>query len=444
MKTFTVTILVTYFITSTVSQIINPFSDEGCDVQRSCFRKPTDCNGTSGDTACEMFISWWPTTDGESTNFALFGAAEGYIAVGISRSVGMPDTDVYACTSQSTVKRSYNAAEGKSNDAKELMGVSDISVSIEDSYIKCQFTRQQTLANGDATFFDISGDNEYFSLMSAGNMLAPSGNILFHNVDKESSNEAVSFNKVGNVKVDDTSFKLFKAHGAMMATAWIGFAAPGITVARYMKPSWEGKAPCGQKVWFLIHRINMLLTFILTCAAFVCIFVAKKGFISLEVAGTTRFVHAIFGCTIMALALINVTMAIFRPHPGEPKRKYYNWAHRSVGILALTLSAVTMLLGLNINDPFLEKLPPSAFWVLVGFVPVQLMVWLLHEILPRTMTVYKAPEENNIGMNEDKNIVAERVINEDPPYKQIIHNLYNLVVIFTSTWVSVMICTTQR
>ncbi|PIK58159.1 putative ferric-chelate reductase 1 isoform X2 [Apostichopus japonicus] len=353
MKTFTVTILVTYFITSTFSQIINPFSDEGCDVQRSCFRKPTDCNGTSGDTACEMFISWWPTTDGESTNFALFGAAEGYIAVGISRSVGMPDTDVYACTSQSTVKRSYNAAEGKSNAPKELMGVSDISVSIEDSYIKCQFTRLQTLANGDATFFDISGDNEYFSLMSAGNMLAPSGNILFHNVDKESSNEAVSFNKVGNVKVDDTSFKLFKAHGAMMATAWIGFAAPvldtqGVCTGLVIAHCYE------------IHRINMLLTFILTCAAFVCIFVAKKGFISLEVAGTTRFVHVQSLVVLLwPLALINVTMAIFSP----PRRKYYNWAHRSVGILALTLSAVTMLLGLNINDPFLEKLPPSAFWV---------------------------------------------------------------------------------
>ena len=39
------------------------------------------------------------------------------------------------------------------------------------------------------------------------------------------------------------------------------------------------------------------------------------------------------------LYLFQPIMALFRPHPGEPNRVYFNWAHWGVGTLAHTLSS---------------------------------------------------------------------------------------------------------
>lgn len=426
-----------------ISQINNPYSSEGCGKVRTCFSKPPDCDGPTGSDACEMFASWWPSNDNESTHFALFGHSRGYIAVGISKSMGMPDTDVYACTSLNAVKRSYNIPNNKFNEPKTLIGVSDETVTFEDNIVKCQFRRQQSLENGDDTYFNLSGDHLYYSLIALGNNLGNDGTITIHDIDKQSSDKPVSFSSVDKVDTDVTAYKLTKAHAALMIIAWIGFAAPGITVARYFKPAWEKKTACGEKVWFAIHRFDMTTAFLLACAAFVLIFVAERDYVGPS-EGTTRFLHAIFGTTIMGLAILNVIMAIFRPHPGTPRRIYYNIAHRSVGLLALTLSVITIFLGLNIKDPFLPNVSETAFWVLVGFVGFHLLTWLLFEVLPIMIKPKKAPESDDLPLEKETGSVNEDEIDQDPLYKRVLLNVYSLVVIFTSTWVATMVIISKQ
>ena len=43
-------------------------------------------------------------------------------------------------------------------------------------------------------------------------------------------------------------------------------------VARYFKPTWTGAQCCSKDIWFVIHRLMMVLTWFLTLAGFFLIF----------------------------------------------------------------------------------------------------------------------------------------------------------------------------
>lgn len=72
------------------------------------------------------------------------------------------------------------------------------------------------------------------------------------------------------------------------------------------------------------HRFFMILTWSMTIAAFVIIFV-ELGEWSSEV------IHASLGLATTILAFIQPFMAAARPHPGAPRRPLFNWAHWFVG-----------------------------------------------------------------------------------------------------------------
>lgn len=72
----------------------------------------------------------------------------------------------------------------------------------------------------------------------------------------------------------------------------------------------------------------MVLTWGLTMAAFVLIFVELKEW------SNENNPHAILGTITTILCFFQPIGAYFRPHPGTPKRPIFNWVHWLVGNVA--------------------------------------------------------------------------------------------------------------
>ncbi|MGH0153005.1 UNVERIFIED_CONTAM: hypothetical protein FKN15_047321 [Acipenser sinensis] len=82
-----------------------------------------------------------------------------------------------------------------------------------------------------------------------------------------------------------------------------------------------------------VHRILMSSTVLLTCVAFILPFVYRGGWS--KHAGA----HPFLGCTVMALAVLQLVMAIFRPHPNTPRRLIFNWMHWGTGTISRIIAA---------------------------------------------------------------------------------------------------------
>lgn len=65
----------------------------------------------------------------------------------------------------------------------------------------------------------------------------------------------------------------------------------------------------------------MVLTWLLTLAAFILIFVELKDW------SNESNPHAILGTVVTILCFLQPIGAYFRPHPGTTKRPIFNWLH---------------------------------------------------------------------------------------------------------------------
>lgn len=72
------------------------------------------------------------------------------------------------------------------------------------------------------------------------------------------------------------------------------------------------------------HRFFMILTWSMTIAAFVIIFVELGEW-------SSETIHASLGLATTILVFIQPFMAAARPHPGAPRRSLFNWVHWFVG-----------------------------------------------------------------------------------------------------------------
>ena len=79
---------------------------------------------------------------------------------------------------------------------------------------------------------------------------------------------------LGTVSSLTASKNLFvKLHGAFMIGAWVLFASVGMFLARYFKQDWTSAAKCCKiDQWFLWHRSLMAITWGLTIAGVILIF----------------------------------------------------------------------------------------------------------------------------------------------------------------------------
>ncbi|XP_075215602.1 putative ferric-chelate reductase 1 homolog [Lycorma delicatula] len=368
----------------------DPIYDD-CNVLKNCFGYPDDC---INDESCTGIVT--VLVEGGRYQFELKGKTSGYIAVGLSNDTMMGGDSVMECvydpnSPSSNIKlfMSWNRPGEKSNTRNKVKqtGVNLLSSSYEDGNIYCKFTRDvKTTVEG--KIFDLAND-KYYLLLAAGSAVK-SEHVRYHDIFATSSGQLKALSDVGSF---GAASKLYiRLHGAFMIAAWIGFASLGIVLARYFKQTWVGVSHCGKDVWFAWHRFFMILTWLLTIAGFVLIFVEIGEWVQ----GSSQ-THAILGVVASVLCFIQPFMAAFRPHPGGRRRPLFNWLHWLVGNTAHIFAIVAIFLAVQLKK---AELPDWMDWILVAFVAFYVLVHLILSLFGCISERQGAKRINAFPMND--------------------------------------------
>ncbi|XP_070562707.1 ferric-chelate reductase 1-like isoform X2 [Ptychodera flava] len=360
-------------------------TSDGCGTTKGCYQDPAGCSDRSD---CNVLITW--QEDGDNIIFQLLGKMEvtgnEYVAIGFSNDQSMGDDDVWGCVNNGgpiVLAHSYNT--GKSNAAETLDGSSDAIGSFVDSVVQCQFTLEKTLSakRRKRATEDFDLNDQYYLLIARG----PKIEVSPPRVSKHSVTPIITTSKIDFTGTDVLSGgaganPMLKAHASFMVLGWIGLASVAIILAKYFKPMWPNSTLMGQKVWFTFHRSLMMLNVLCFCIAFILIFVHVGGFVTYQKSSDTVFIHALLGILATSFGLANPIMAMFRPHPGTPKRPIFNWAHWAVGTIAHSLAFAAVFLGMDLAA---LDLPQYTTWVLVAYVVLYVIVIILLEVSTRVV-----------------------------------------------------------
>lgn len=342
---------------------------DGCGDTKTCFGSPDNCVATK---SCQTFSA--VNVRGDRYIYELRSAkSAGYVALGLSDDEKMGKDSVVECLSEAGTIKAYTSwtvvADGKFDAPRTGIPQNSIKLlegRLENGMIYCQVERQPvTIISG--TKFDLTKQS-YFLLLASGSEVRPN-TVGYHDIIRLASQKALKLSEVSNVA--GRSKILLRLHGAFMITAWIGTASIGILLARYFKQTYVGSSMCGKDIWFAWHRICMVLTWTLTLAAFVIIFVEVKGWSMVDNP------HAILGTITTALCFFQPIGAFFRPHPGSKRRPLFNWTHWLGGNLAHIFAIVTIFFAVKLGK---AELPEWMDWILVAYVAVHLIVHSLYSI----------------------------------------------------------------
>jgi hypothetical protein len=215
------------------------------------------------------------------------------------------------------------------------------------------------------------------------------------------------------VNLEAKSNIFLRLHGAFMIGAWLGSASLGILVARYFKQTWTGTQCCKKDVWFVIHRMMMVITWLLTMAGFVLIF-AELGW-KWTAISISENPHPLLGCVTTGLCFIQPIMALFRPHPGASKRALFNWLHWFVGNSAQIVGIVAIFFAVDLDK---AQLPRETDWLLTAFV-------IFHALIHIIMSCAMCKSDNNNKYANTKNgynmrhMGAPRAHHQFPEYEEL-------------------------
>jgi hypothetical protein len=134
----------------------------------------------------------------------------------------------------------------------------------------------------------------------------------------------------GGAAVAGAGYNYVKAHGGLMITAWTWMIPFGILMARFGK----GLGP----IWFQVHRA------VQSCALLMVII---GLIIAVEELNATDSTHRELGIATIVMGLSQPVIALFRPHPGTPKRFIFNYIHWSIGYCAVACGIATCFLGVK-------------------------------------------------------------------------------------------------
>ncbi|KAL0279216.1 UNVERIFIED_CONTAM: hypothetical protein PYX00_000821 [Menopon gallinae] len=349
---------------------------EGCNTVKSCFGFPDNCVSTKSCTLLSTIL-----VKGDRYEFELMGVPNDnkrpkYVALGLSDDTFMADDSVMECVADGGNKvdvfMSYNIPDGKNN--QRLNELNDklnlLSSRYDNGKLYCKFSRD-TVTTVKGKRYDLAND-EYYLLLAAGTSLKDNGaRVGWHDIARLSTGSPRQLAEVG--AVSGSSDLLYRLHGAFMIAAWIGCASIGILMARYFKLTWVGRKIMGKDLWFVWHRIFMVLTWILTCSGFVIIFVQIQDWYS-----ETSNPHAVLGCITTGLAFIQPFGAALRPSPDSPKRPIFNWLHWLVGNFAHILAIVTIFFSVKLSK---AELPEWTDWILVSYVTFHVFMHLIFSIV---------------------------------------------------------------
>ncbi|XP_028404492.1 ferric-chelate reductase 1-like isoform X2 [Dendronephthya gigantea] len=341
-------------------------STAGCGKTMECLRYQPGCNGSS----CEFVAtySYQPAT--KNVTFELFGKNAEWVAIGFSEDDRMPNTDSVFCYNSggNILIRSGRLVSRSLPSLEEEKDLVLLEQSTDGGGIRCKFTHP--LTPGSASKLR-SLDQEIYLLYAKGLV---SGNPSQHAASASGrgfSEERVNVTKTVEAETTTPSQLKKKVHGSLMTVVWILLASSGLFFARYTRQNWPDTELLGTKVWFQFHRVLMAVVVLGTIASIVIIFVDLDGFTEHE--GTVK-THAIIGLVVFLLAVLQPIGALLRPHPGTPKRPYFNFFHRSLGVSAFVMSVVTIILGLD----FFKK--DEAYYTVIGYAVFLAFVIVIMEI----------------------------------------------------------------
>ncbi|KAJ9583131.1 hypothetical protein L9F63_022523, partial [Diploptera punctata] len=357
----------------------------GCGTEKTCFG---DKEGCVESRDCNAVVSC--LVKAEVYEFEMKTNKPGYVAVGLSRDAKMMRYSVVECvrspSNPTNVQPFMSWNTGYKNKRSLVQdGITLKNSSYVNGVIYCKFVRDPvTTVEGET--FDLIND-KYHLLIAAGANVGDN-NLNYHDV-REASQEKRSLADVGIIAGASELF--VKLHGAFMIAAWIGTAGVGILLARYYKQTWVGSQLCGKDQWFAWHRMFMLLTWALTIAAFVLIF------LELQAWSEADNPHAILGCVTTGLAFLQPIGAALRPHPDSRRRPIFNWLHWLVGNIAHILGIVTIFFATKLNR---AKLPEWMDWILVAYVAFHVAVHLILSIASIASEKNNGKRVNTFPMKE--------------------------------------------
>ncbi|VEL08478.1 unnamed protein product [Protopolystoma xenopodis] len=165
----------------------------------------------------------------------------------------------------------------------------------------------------------------------------------------------------------------------MMVLAWVCFSSVGIIIARYYKELWPNSGLIGERVWFQLHRLFMLICVGLNILGIILAFAFCNGYS--RVTAYPNYIHPILGLIVFILSLINPFVTLCRCYSGDPNRPWFNWIHFLIGAIAHVLAVPTMMLGFRMPGAGMQ-LTSIAYplWILILFIIFVFCIEIILEV----------------------------------------------------------------
>ncbi|XP_056640681.1 putative ferric-chelate reductase 1 homolog isoform X2 [Diorhabda sublineata] len=345
------------------SMVLDPFY-QGCGSSKLCFGFPEGCVDTqncNGVTAV--------TSTGDKTFIFEVRANQNaaWVGVGLSDDTRMGDDSVIECVKDVSGMNAYMSWTGiNPYRATRLpdphLGIQLLNSSSIDDTIYCK-VRRNVVTIVEGRTFDL--DHDMFHLMVAvGSSVQPT-TVTYHNLGVTCSAQKLSLTDTSNVHSKSTI--LVRLHGVFMVIGWIGTVSLGTIIARFYKDAWTGTL-LGYDVWFTMHTVFTMLTWILTVVGFILIFVELEGW------SAESNPHAILGTITTILCFIQPIPAYFRPSVGTPNRHIFNWFHWIVGSGAHVIAIVAMFFAVTLTKAQLNE---QVYYILGGYVILHVLVHII-------------------------------------------------------------------
>ncbi|XP_020280985.1 putative ferric-chelate reductase 1 homolog isoform X2 [Pseudomyrmex gracilis] len=333
----------------------------GCHTTKNCFGAPPGCIKTKNCIAVVAVI-----VQGDQYHFEMQAREKAkYVAVGLSDDKNMGDDSVVECTKENdeiALHMSWNSGKRNTRHTTPEGAVQLETGTVKDDMIYCKFRRDKLTTLQGRTYDLVN--TPYHLLVAAGDNLRGNG-VDFHSLAYLGTSTSKRLSDVGEWTA--ASDLLIRLHGALMLASWIGTASIGMLLARYYRQTWVNSQLCGKDHWFAWHRFFMVLTWSMTIAAFVIIFVELGTW-------STETFHASFGLATTILCFIQPFMAAMRPHPGAPRRALFNWAHWFVGNIAKICALIALFFAVRLNK---AKIPEWVDWILTAYVVFHVLTHLV-------------------------------------------------------------------
>lgn len=393
-----------------------------CGRTKSCFGFPDGCVSSR---TCQTIGTVIVRGDNYQFEIQSDHNSPAYVAIGLSEDDKMGDDSVMECLPQGGTIQAYTSWTrgmpnyGASRDQVPQNIIRLLQGSYEDGVIYCRIERI-ALSQVQGHTIDLV-NNKYHLLVASGSSVRENS-VGYHDIGRIASAEPRFLAEISELSGKSNLF--LRLHAAFMLTAWIGTASIGILLARYFKQTWVGSSLCGKDQWFAWHRTFMILTWSLTIAAFVLIFVELGGW------SAEQNPHAILGTITTFLCFIQPFMAAFRPAPSAKRRAVFNWAHWLVGNLAHILAIVTIFFAVKLTK---AELPDWFDWILVAFVAFHVFMHLVLSISGCVSDRSHSQRVNTFPMTDitpNRNNIKERKM--DAPFaslRKVLLTVYLVIVI---------------